>query len=163
MPEITKNRLGSWQSDEIGQTKPLCVNHRGFIESSITGKVVPYLKAVSRRHPTAAWVRAQVRSCGICGGQSSTGVGFLQVLQFPLTILIPPTSSNTHSSTIFRGWYNRWLSDRRAKWTQSHPTTRNLKKKKKTEVTECFKNVRIWKEMIVFCLKVIREWLKFGH
>jgi hypothetical protein len=35
-------------------------------------------QAVSSRLPTAAvLVRAQVRSCGICGGQSGSGVGFI--------------------------------------------------------------------------------------
>jgi hypothetical protein len=34
----------------------------------------------------------QVRSCGFCGGQSGTRAGFLQVCQFHLQILIPPTS-----------------------------------------------------------------------
>jgi hypothetical protein len=54
-------------------------------------------QAVSRRLPTAAdRVRAQVRSCGICGGQSGTGAGLLRVLGFPLPILIPPTAP--HSS-----------------------------------------------------------------
>jgi hypothetical protein len=55
--------------------------------------------AVSRRLPTAAArVRAQVRSCAICGGQSGTGARFLRVLRFPLAILIPPTAP--HSSSI---------------------------------------------------------------
>jgi hypothetical protein len=80
-------------------------------------------QAVSRRLPTAAaWVRAQDRSSGICGGQSGTGAGLLRVLRFPLPILISPTAP--HSSSIIRGWYNRPVSGRCTKWTQSHPTLR---------------------------------------
>jgi hypothetical protein len=80
-------------------------------------------QAVTRRLPTAAArVLAQVRSCGICCRQSGTGVGFLRVLQFPLPILISPTTP--HSSTI-RGWYDRPISGRSTKWTQSHCTPRN--------------------------------------
>jgi hypothetical protein len=82
-------------------------------------------QAVSRRLPSsAALVRARVRSCGICGGQSGPGAGFLRVLRFPLPILIPPTAPHS-SSTIIRGWHNRPVSGRRTKWTQSHPTPRN--------------------------------------
>jgi hypothetical protein len=55
------------------------------------------------------------------------GAGFLRVLRFPLPILIPLTAP--HSWSIIRGWYNRPLSGRRTKWTQSHPIPRNLKKK----------------------------------
>jgi hypothetical protein len=54
---------------------------------------------VSLRLPTAAArVQAQARSCGICGGQSGIGAGFLRVLQFPLPILIPPTAPHSSSS-----------------------------------------------------------------
>jgi hypothetical protein len=85
-------------------------------------------KAVSCQFPTTvAWARAQVRSCGSCGGQSGTGAGFLQGLRFPLPILISPTPP--HSSSVIWGWYNRPVSGWCTKWTQSHPTPGNLKKK----------------------------------
>jgi hypothetical protein len=82
-------------------------------------------QAVSRWLPlVAARVRSQVRSCEICGGQSGSVVGFLRVLRFSLLILIPPTAPQSPSPIIL-GWYNRPVSGRRTKWTQSHPTPRN--------------------------------------
>jgi hypothetical protein len=64
-------------------------------------------QAVSRWLPTgAARVRPRVWSCGICGGQSGAGAGFLRVLRFPLQIFIPPISPQSPSSIIW-GWYNR--------------------------------------------------------
>jgi hypothetical protein len=58
----------------------------------ILGLVVA--QAVSCWLLTAA---AQVRvraACGVCGGQSGTGAGFLRVLRFPLPI-IPPISPSS--------------------------------------------------------------------
>jgi hypothetical protein len=62
-------------------------------------------QAVSRWLPTsAARVQTRVQSCGICGGQSGAGAGFLRVLRFLPPIFILPISP---PSPIIRGWYNR--------------------------------------------------------
>jgi hypothetical protein len=51
-------------------------------------------QAVRRWLPTTA-ARVRVRAaCGVCGGQSGTGAGFLRVLLFPLPI-IPPISPSS--------------------------------------------------------------------
>jgi hypothetical protein len=64
-------------------------------------------QAVSRWLSTAAArVRARVWSCGICGGHSGAGAGFLRVLRFPLPVFIPPITPQSSSSIIW-GWYNR--------------------------------------------------------
>jgi hypothetical protein len=46
------------------------------------------------------------------------GRGFLRLL----TILVP---ENAPYSSVIWGWYNRPISGRSTKWTQSHPTPRN--------------------------------------
>jgi hypothetical protein len=67
-------------------------------------------QAVSRWLPTAAArVRSRVWSCGICGGQSGAGAGFLRVLQVLLRIFIPPNSPSSQSpgaDTIGQKWPN---------------------------------------------------------
>jgi hypothetical protein len=55
-------------------------------------------KEFSRRLPTTeARLRSQVKSCGICGGQSGTGVRFFRVLRFPLPFLIAHTAPYSHN------------------------------------------------------------------
>jgi hypothetical protein len=54
---------------------------------------------------SSARVRARVRSCGIRGRQSGTGVGFLRVLLFLLPNI--PRTAPRSSSFIIRGWCNR--------------------------------------------------------
>jgi hypothetical protein len=71
------------------------VLHGGKVVRCFIGRVKA--QAVSRQLPiAAAWVRTQVKSCGMCGGQRSTEVSFLSVLRLPLPILVPPTAP--HSS-----------------------------------------------------------------
>jgi hypothetical protein len=84
-------------------------------------------QAVSRRLPTAAArFLAQVRLCGICGGQSGTGTGFLRVFLFPLTIRIPPTAPHS-SSSVIPGWYNRPVNGRLVKVDYVSFHSKNLK------------------------------------
>jgi hypothetical protein len=81
-------------------------------------------QAVSRWLPTAAVrVRAPVKSCGICGGQRGTGIGFLQVLRFSLSSHSTDCSKLTiiHHPELVQ----RPNSGRRTNLTQFHSTTGN--------------------------------------
>jgi hypothetical protein len=92
----------------------------GLLETAINiraGRVIA--QAVSRRLTTAAArIRARAKPCGIYGGQSGAGAGFLRVLLFPLLIRIQPIAPQ--SSSIIRSWYNRPNSGRSTKWAQCH-------------------------------------------
>jgi hypothetical protein len=53
----------------------------------------------SRPLTTEARVHARVNPCGICGGQSGTGIGFsLSFSVFPCQYIIPPSLSKLISS-----------------------------------------------------------------
>jgi hypothetical protein len=57
-------------------------------------------QAVSSRLPTAeSRVRAKVRSCGICGGQSGTGVGLSEYFDFPCQFSFHRLLHTHHLST----------------------------------------------------------------
>jgi hypothetical protein len=63
-----------------------------FCESE---EAVPLLKRLVSGLPTAV-VRVRVRAvCGVYGGQSGTGAGFLRLLLFPLSMIIPPISPSS--------------------------------------------------------------------
>jgi hypothetical protein len=51
-------------------------------------------QAISRWLPTVAARVCARAACGVCGGQSSTGAGFLRVLRLPLPV-IPPISPSS--------------------------------------------------------------------
>jgi hypothetical protein len=80
-------------------------------------------RAIDRRFVAASHCGSTgsvpVRSCGICGVQSGTGVGFLCVLRFPLPILIPPTAPYS---------FGAGTTDQ-IKGTQSQPHTKKPKKR----------------------------------
>jgi hypothetical protein len=62
-------------------------------------------QAVSRRFTaTGVWVRSQKKSCGIRGGQSGTGMGFLSVFSLSLSILILSSYYRCPTVSIRNAW-----------------------------------------------------------
>jgi hypothetical protein len=52
-------------------------------------------KEICRAFPPRRPGFASGQACGVCGGQCGTGAGFLRVLRFPLSIIIPPISPSS--------------------------------------------------------------------
>jgi hypothetical protein len=102
----TPSRLGHWTADLL--TSLLA----GWLSKRLTyyhlGRAIA--QVVSRWLPTAAArFRAWVRSCGICGGQSCTGAGFIRVLRFPCQFSFHQLLHNNHhlssgAATIGQYW-----------------------------------------------------------
>jgi hypothetical protein len=99
-------------------------------------------QVVSCRLPTAtARVRPRVRSCGICGGQSGTGAGFLRVLWILLPIRIPPIAPQSSSSIIW-GWYHRPVVAAVENGLSVTPWER---KKKCLKMMVAFESLEVWR------------------
>jgi hypothetical protein len=110
----------SWQfpvhhlGSEVGSGQGLALGVAyGLKHFGIHSHAMPYI----RRFVCVGRVLSQIISSVIFGVKSGTRTGFLQVLRFPLPILIP---SNAQYSSIIRGRYNRATIGRRTKRTQSH-------------------------------------------
>jgi hypothetical protein len=102
---------------------PWCTSLRWFHVAWFTYQVswrgLAIAQAVSCQLPTTEgrdW--SQDKSCGICGGQSGTGAGFLRALQFVLPIFIPPNAS---FSSIKQEWYIKPICGRRTEWKNLTP------------------------------------------
>jgi hypothetical protein len=99
-------RLWRWRR-HVPPKYPLIYNI-GFILSYQRRAIA---QAVSRWLPSRRLVRVQVRSCGICGGQSGIGARFLRILRFLLPILIPPTLHIHHHLSSGAGTIGQLLAD----------------------------------------------------
>jgi hypothetical protein len=77
-----------------------------FITSNMACCMPAYMKINYSNSNRLGNEVARVWSCGICGGQSGAGTGFLRVLQFPLPFFIPPIAPQSPSSIIW-DLYNR--------------------------------------------------------
>jgi hypothetical protein len=79
------------------------------------------VQAVSNWLPTAASrVRAQVTTCGICGGQSGAGAALSEFFGFPWQSSFHEIAPQ--SPSIIWDWCKRPISGRRTKCTNSHRT-----------------------------------------
>jgi hypothetical protein len=117
----------------------------------------------SGRLPTATTrVRAQVRSYGICGGQSGTGAGFLRVFRFP------HANSYSNNCSIFIIIY-QWVADLRSGLTQPHKINKiihlceNLKSCKTMNRPRSAKppiQTPLWRWVPAFRAYQIRVWLQ---
>jgi hypothetical protein len=84
-------------------------------------------------------------SCGICGGQSGTGAGFLRVLRFPLPIPIPLTAPHSSSSSFDAGTIGQLVADVPSGLSLTPPQETKKKNERKKENNE--KRIRVKKNI----------------
>jgi hypothetical protein len=98
---------------------------------------VPYLKRLVAGFPLRRpGFDPRSGHVGFVVDKAALGQFFSKYFGFPFQFSIHPLL-HISSSSIIRGWYNRPVSVRRTKCTQSHPTQRKGKKQLGTEKTLC--------------------------
>jgi hypothetical protein len=106
-PELTEYPAGLLLCSSTRQPVISIVQPRMLWGEVIESNGYAVAQKVSSCLPTtAAQVRSRTRSCVICSEQSSTGIGFIRVLRFPLPS-IPPTAPHSSSIIIIRVLDNR--------------------------------------------------------
>jgi hypothetical protein len=100
LPELARGDWGKSRNTSV-RIAIFPPDNRSELFPKYKARKLPVRRAIAEDR-----VRAQVRSCGNCGGQSDTGAGFLRVLQFPLPIFTPRTAPHS-SSSIIRDWCYR--------------------------------------------------------
>jgi hypothetical protein len=142
-----------WEQELTNRVKPAL--NKPPLRTLFNGRAIDH--AVSHRCPPAAsLVQSEVMSCGICGGQNSAGAAFLQILRFPLPILIPPIAP--YSSITGAGTIMQLLGDVPNGLAWLHPT--KLKKKLTTlssmnEITTVLSN---YFPAIAICSSTVLCW-----
>jgi hypothetical protein len=62
------------------------MKYAGYLVPILKGRVIALRRLVAGLPPRRPGFEHGVRSCGIYGGQSGAGAGFLRILRFPLPI-----------------------------------------------------------------------------
>jgi hypothetical protein len=96
--KLSESKMKYWirllETNDLNVLPPIVYHVTKVYLGAFKGRAIA--QDVSRRLPTTELrIIAQVRSCGICGGQCDIGADFLRVLRIPLPTVIPPTAPHS--------------------------------------------------------------------